>query len=457
MLRWFRRPLLALALLTSTALTTWGAEPSGKLIVHEWGTFTTFSGSNGVHLDFRPLQDNELPYFVANRATQTGQSWFSKGKIRTRVRMETPVTYFYTDQVRTVTASVEFPQGLLTEFYPPVRSMAPAFDAKLGLGAEGEPVGKGRLDWGEIDLLPLSALKPKIADDAVADQIARHVDATLPPPAEGDRYAAARGTDSALVHLRLPIRPAKDVTTNPPPSGDFYEKFLFYRGVGKFDVPVSVTNPNPDKFQVQNQGTEKLPRMLVLEIREGQVHYAMTTEVAAGQSIQLPAPATPGDIDNLRELMIGELVKTGLYPKEAYAMVNTWSSSWFTEEGLRLFYLVPQQVTDKVLPLKITPQPDEQLRVMVGRVEIMPISQERQLKQLVEQSAKERARLQAEALEAQQGPAMPAIPEELLRMGRFAEPALARIREISADPSIKTEVDMLLWQIKALEEAARNS
>ncbi len=41
-------------------------------------------------------------------------------------------------------------------------------------------------------------------------------------------------------------------------------------------------------------------------------------------------------------------------------------------------------------------------------------------------------------------------------MGRFAEPALARIREISADPSIRTEVDMLLWQIKALEEAARN-
>jgi hypothetical protein len=155
--------------------------------------------------------------------------------------------------------------------------------------------------------------------------------------------------------------------------------------------------------------------------------------------------------------MIGELTKTGLYPKEAVAMVDTWSSSWFTEEGLRLFYLVPQEVTDEVLPLKITPQPDEQLRVMVGRIEIMPVTQERQLKQLVEQSAKERARLQAEALEKQQGPAMPPVPEELLRMGRFAEPALARIREISGDQSIKTEVDLLLWQIKTLEEAARNS
>lgn len=457
MLRWFRRPLLALAFLTSTALTCWAAEPSGKLIVHEWGTFTTFSGSNGVHLDFRPLQDHELPYFVANRATQTGQEWFTKGKIRTRVRMETPVTYFYTDQVRTVTASVDFPKGLLTEFYPPVRSMAPAFDAKLGLGAEGEPIGKGRLDWGEIDLLPLSALKPQIADEIVADQIARHVDATLPPTADGNHYAAARNTDSALVHVRLPSLPAKSPTQNPPPSGDFYEKFLFYRGVGKFDVPVSVTNPAPDKFEVHNRGTEKLPGMVVLEIRGGQLHYATTSEVAAGQSIRLPALATPGDVNTVRELMIGELVKTGLYSKEVVAMVDTWSSSWFTEEGLRLFYLVPQQITDEVLPLKITPQPDEQLRVMVGRVEIMSVSQEQQLKQLVQQSAKERARLQAEALEKQQGPANPPVPEELLRMGRFAEPALARIREISADPSIKTEVDLLLWQIKALEEAARNS
>ena len=103
-----------------------------RLIVHEWGTFTSFSGSNGVHLDFRPLRDQDLPPFVLNRADQSGHI-FWKGRIRTRVRMETPVTYFYTDRERTVRASVDFPQGLLTEFYPPVRSMTPPFNPDLAI------------------------------------------------------------------------------------------------------------------------------------------------------------------------------------------------------------------------------------------------------------------------------------------------------------------------------------
>ena len=32
--------------------------PPGKLVVHEWGTFTNFAGSNGVYLDYRPLVDS---------------------------------------------------------------------------------------------------------------------------------------------------------------------------------------------------------------------------------------------------------------------------------------------------------------------------------------------------------------------------------------------------------------
>ena len=40
------------------------AEPGGgKLVVHEWGTFSTFSGSDGKNLKFNPY-DNDLPDFV---------------------------------------------------------------------------------------------------------------------------------------------------------------------------------------------------------------------------------------------------------------------------------------------------------------------------------------------------------------------------------------------------------
>src|SRR3984957_3817973 len=80
------------------------AEPSGEgLVVHEWGTFTSFSGSDGVRLEFRPLVDEDLPPFVLDRFLQSGAANpFSKSTLRVRMRMETPVTYFYTNRERDV-------------------------------------------------------------------------------------------------------------------------------------------------------------------------------------------------------------------------------------------------------------------------------------------------------------------------------------------------------------------
>src|SRR5438105_821925 len=64
-----------------------------RLIVHEWGTFTSFSGSDGVRLEFRPLVDSDLPDFVINRAKQVGaySPDLAKGRWLVRERMETPV------------------------------------------------------------------------------------------------------------------------------------------------------------------------------------------------------------------------------------------------------------------------------------------------------------------------------------------------------------------------------
>ena len=84
--------------------------------MHEWGTFTSFAGSDGVNLEFRPLVDSDLPAFVYSPASRFE---FTKRSIFARQRMETPVTYFYSDVERDVNVSVAFRQGRLTEFYPP--------------------------------------------------------------------------------------------------------------------------------------------------------------------------------------------------------------------------------------------------------------------------------------------------------------------------------------------------
>lgn len=423
-----------------------------RLVVHEWGTFTTFSGSNGVHLDFRPLRDQDLPDFVMNRASQSGHIWFGKGRIRTRVRMETPVTYFYTEKERTVRASVEFPKGLLTEFYPPVAAMAPTFDSTKAFGVDGEPVGNSKLDWGEINLIPESSLAPGVNDRATSEWLRGLLVASVLPSAGDNHYIHARNTDSALVHVRIP--PAAKDGESPAftavPRGNYIEKFLFYRGVGKFDVPVKVSAEQNDRIEIVNLGRHVLKHMLLLQVNGENRTYSMLPDVTPGQGTQTKAPAQAVSLDCLREIVCSELVDAGLYEKEAQAMVDTWTDSWFTEEGTRLFYFVPQEITDSILPLTITPEPDETLRVMVGRVEIMSASREQRLLAAVLRSAKERADKaeQQKAVGTETAVELP-VPPEFVALGRLAEPALCRLREISTDRTAQIEVDCLIARMKA--------
>ena len=74
------------------------AGPVPALVVHEWGTFTAVAGTDGVALDWRPLVGHsDLPKFVYD-VTRPGLRELglsSKGDLQGRVRMETPVLYFY--------------------------------------------------------------------------------------------------------------------------------------------------------------------------------------------------------------------------------------------------------------------------------------------------------------------------------------------------------------------------
>src|SRR5438270_567562 len=70
-------------------------------VAHEWGTFTSFQGSDGVLLNWRPLQTSRLPDFVYNwqnagfnRQARNAYA-FGKASMLTLQRMETPVIYFY--------------------------------------------------------------------------------------------------------------------------------------------------------------------------------------------------------------------------------------------------------------------------------------------------------------------------------------------------------------------------
>jgi hypothetical protein len=102
------------------------------LVVHEWGTFTSLQGSDGVPLQWNPLQSSHLPRFVYNW-NNAGLGRYAAGLLSlgqktvlvTLQRMETPVIYFYADQEQTADLTVRFPQGGITEWYPQAPQIGP--------------------------------------------------------------------------------------------------------------------------------------------------------------------------------------------------------------------------------------------------------------------------------------------------------------------------------------------
>jgi hypothetical protein len=413
---------------------------NGKFVVHEWGTFTSFSGSDSVKLEFRPLVEADLPPFVLDRGSQSGlPSPFSKFDYRVLQRMETPVTYFYTDSERQVNIRVGFPQGLLTEFYPPVERMQPEFK-----WLAPEPVSGSALDWGKVWIVPEHRLRADVADPQLAQKLeARLRQRLLPRSTDHPHYAYARETDSALVYVERQADKQRPVA----PQGNFFEKFLFYRGIGNFELPLTLSAQAGGRFELTNVGREPIRSLFLVTVEGDELRFTYYDEIVAGGRLTLAQSTQVSSADELSEAVVAALIDEHLYEKEARAMVKTWRSSWFDEPGTRLFYMLPRRVTDELLPLEITPSPDETVRVMVGRLEIMRPEDESGATAVVQQSILGRAaadKLRAENPEAAAYP----LPQAILDFGRLAEPALVRVRILASDTAIRHEATQLLNELQ---------
>lgn len=321
------------AILTLAVLAVNAAElngPNDRLIAHEWGTFTSVAGENGNPMEWAPLYGApDLPCFVDH----IGNENFTKWQISGLVRMETPVLYFYAQRPLTLDVHVDFPRGLITEWYPPASKVTPAPPAIV------RPFYRnGSIEWNRVSVLPGAKLD-------------------FPATAGASRYYAARQTDSAPLRI-----------------GTQQEKLIFYRGVGSFAPPVRPHYGTDGKLEIHNAGSGPIPLAILFENHNGRIGYQTARSVK--DTITLDPPALTGDLDQLRRDLRADLVESGLYPKEASAMLATWRDSWF-EEGTRVLYIVPKKDVDSILPLTITPEPELTTRVFVGRVELLsPATQE---------------------------------------------------------------------------------
>jgi len=376
---------LVLAPLFALAAHRAGGDPGRpRLVVHEWGTFTSVAGEDGVPVAWRALSDGEdLPRFVYARAVdgsavRLAQPARVKPQLTALVRLETPVVYFYAARETQVSLRASLPGGHITEWYPAAR------------------VRGGEIAWDAV------RVRPGAEDVFPEENAASH-------------YYAARDTDAVPVRVET-----RDGTQD--------ERFLFYRGVGALQIPL-LASVDRGRLLLQSLVRYPIPEVVVFENRGGSMGYSVRD--FRRRSATVSRPNGGHGIDALRSELEAILVRHGLYPREASAMVATWGDSWF-EEGLRVFYVLPRPLADATLPMAIDPAPNELVRVMVVRAEILT------------RESVEQARTEVAALP--DGADADALAQVRRRMGRFGEPLLRRVLEHMSDPRLRAKIEAVLGE-----------
>lgn len=402
----------------TTARPAAAPETARDLIVHEWGTFLGMSGSDGTTLDAMYHEEHALPGFVHGRA-------------RDQLRMpllllkgETPVIYFYTPRPMSVQVGVDFPQGIWTHWYPQASVVRPA------LAQQAEHANhprNGRICW-LAEVVPPSFVPAEARDRSSK---AAGSDPALPVAGSEALWNYAREVDAAFV---------KTTDTTRGAARAEYERFLFYRGLGKAPLPLHAA--------ALGGGTLSLPagpglgdgvrHVFSIRVVGGRGAYRYLPGMKPGESASGVIPSM-GDSRPMEEFtrlisddLAARLTESGLYAREARAMVNTWKSSYFGNDGIRVLFVLPRSWTDSFIPMRIHPIPREVVRVMVGRLELLSPERETRAEDAVRDLASNdpARRQQAFAFLRQQG--------------RYVEPIVRRLAATTQDPSVRTLCRRLL-------------
>lgn len=377
-------PLLLLAL-SVPSVSGRSAHQTGAadLTVHEWGTFTSVADRNGRAVGWELFdRSTDLPEFVEHlRSAET------KAGLQGTVRMETPVLYFYSPTETTVSVSVSFARGLITEWYPHADRIKPELKKDLLPTSLYDHNFNGSIAWNAV------TVSPGLAANFPHDEIETH-------------YYAARETSSAPVIVNTR-------------AGTQQEKFLFYRGVSVTPVPVSAQSAADGKIVVKNIGEDVVPAVILFERRGNRMGYRLGGALQGETS--LDPPELTSNMESLSQDLENVLIAQGLNPDEARAMIATWESSWF-EEGSRLLYIVPTRFVNSILPLSIIPPPSRIVRAFVGRLELITPATE----QAVETALANRDRV------------------TITKYGRFLGPILNELKR--ENPGRSAEIDRELLE-----------
>ena len=370
------------------------------LAVQEWGTYTSVQASDGHALGGLHHEDETLPAFVQRRNWSDRSNYYFENLAEEPLQqLETPVLYFWSKKAQDVQVQIDFPQGVVGQWYPDATKFSP----DLG---NCKALEKGSMTW-------------NVTVDPSIDP------STFRPVDPKEIWAPSRNVASTPVHF-----------TGTTGSADEREQFIFYRGLGKFNPEVKVIEGVDGSMHVTNGTHDDIASAFVLRVTADGGTIVSLGALKAGTTFDTKVPTTVKSIDNYvadaKKALHDALMASGLRDDVAQAMVDTWTRSWFKNVGLRVLYLAPRAWTDSWLPTTITPTPTSLVRTLVGRIESITPSEETSLIAAVKDHAKSGAAF------------------DVTTLGRFSEPRLRRAIESLTDAGEITYGNGLIDKAHAL-------
>lgn len=369
---------------------------ANPFVVHEWGTFTSVQASDGTMMAGLHHEEEPLPAFVYGRDPLSMSKNMEGIPAAVTQKMETPVVYFYGQpDSAEIRLEVDFPDGIISQWYPDATSFAPE------IGNLSGGFSRGSMAW---DLTLLDS-EPR-----------------LEPVAPDDIWA-----------------PSRQVAARPIRIGEDEERFVFYRGLGDFELPIRVTADSTGSVTITNESDTAVPAFFFLNSHAEGAYVQSLGGLEPGESTtSMPSPKElnmEDFVDHAAELVADELIASGLYEDEAWAMVNTWRYSYFQAEGQRVLYVLPREWTDTLLPMRLDPEPDELVRTLVGRIDVLTPQSELEALDLVRLS-----------LDENDYPQWHEITETF---GRFAEPRLRRALQQTQDAALEGHIQMMIGELSS--------
>jgi hypothetical protein len=330
----------------STGLTV--EEPIRKgLEVHEWGVFGVNDDRELANADMR-AEWAALPKFVFG---QTAGRSLPINQHQNNIVFK-PVVFLHSPQPLALEIRVDFPGGAPAVWWP--RTVYPAQ---------------------ELDVCPSGGKQKEAFRD-----LEWHVQVKEPPKGQKSNAQPLAVDKGHWIELLRAVK-ADDVFTKTtdgeyggfikegkglPDSQYERERFIYYDGLVPIGKRVAIT-VEKEKVSVANRAKHPLFDVTVVDRRTPD-----HTRVARVAKLEARAKTTELDFAEVGSkewpeaglvMLTKQLTDAGLFEDEAKSLADVWKNEFFLADGLTLFFRLPQEEYEKLLPMKLKPRPEKLVRV----------------------------------------------------------------------------------------------